>query len=176
MHFLRAHIASIIILASWCIHPHVAPSLQSYITTVHHVYGYIPSIALGVGAFYHYPLIASVQICMFCNQHHPNHSNNKLWARMFQTSLINLSYYPHLLSISFVMNVTDIYHSYVVILALRELDHLSFLFLSNSSMYNLSMLSLYSSCHTPTAFTININLLWCDCFLPLLMGDLLLFH
>jgi hypothetical protein len=37
---------------------------------------------------------------------------------MFQTSLINLSDYPHLLSISFVMNVVDIYHPHVVILAL----------------------------------------------------------
>jgi hypothetical protein len=62
---------------------------------------------------------------MFCNQHHPNHSDNKLWAGMFQTSLINLSYYPHLLSMSFVMNVADIYHRHVVILTLWELDHLS---------------------------------------------------
>jgi hypothetical protein len=44
---------------------------------------------------------------------------------MFQTSLINLSYYPHLLSMSFVMNVADIYHRHVVILTLWELDHLS---------------------------------------------------
>jgi hypothetical protein len=28
---------------------------------------------------------------MFCNQNHPNHSGNKLWAGMFQTSLINQS-------------------------------------------------------------------------------------
>jgi hypothetical protein len=93
---------------------------------VHHIHGYISSIALWIGAFCHYPLIASVQIGMFCNQHHLNHSSNKLWAGMFQTSLINLSYYPHLLSISFVMNVADIYHPHVVILALWELDHLSF--------------------------------------------------
>jgi hypothetical protein len=37
---------------------------------------------------------------------------------MFQTSLINLLYYPHLLTISFVMNVADIYRFHVVILAL----------------------------------------------------------
>jgi hypothetical protein len=43
---------------------------------------------------------------------------------MFQTSLINLSYYPHLLSISFVINVADIYCPHMVILALEELDHL----------------------------------------------------
>jgi hypothetical protein len=48
----------------------------------------------------------------------------------------------------------------------------SSLILSNSSMYNLFMLSLYSSCH---ALVINLNLLWCDCFLSLLMGDLLHF-
>jgi hypothetical protein len=64
-------------------------------------------------------------IVMFCNQHHLNHSGNKLWAGMFQTSLINLSYYSHLLSISCVMNVADIYHPQVVILAPWELDHLS---------------------------------------------------
>jgi hypothetical protein len=62
---------------------------------------------------------------MFCNQHYQNHSGNELWAGMFQTSLINLSYYSHLLSMSFVMNVTDIYHPHVVILTLWELDHLS---------------------------------------------------
>jgi hypothetical protein len=28
---------------------------------------------------------------MFCNQHHPNHSGNKLWVGMFQTSLVNQS-------------------------------------------------------------------------------------
>jgi hypothetical protein len=48
---------------------------------------------------------------------------------MFQTSLINLSYYPHLLSMSFVMNVADIYHRHVVILALGKLDHLFLSFL-----------------------------------------------
>jgi hypothetical protein len=44
---------------------------------------------------------------------------------MFQTSLINLSYYSHLLSLSFVINVTDIYRPHVVILALWGLDQLS---------------------------------------------------
>jgi hypothetical protein len=37
---------------------------------------------------------------------------------MFQTSLVNLLYYPHLLSTNFVMNVADIYHRHVMILAL----------------------------------------------------------
>jgi hypothetical protein len=74
---------------------------------------------------------------------------------MFQTSLINLSYYPHLLSMSFVMNVADICHRHAVILVLGRLD----LFSSNSSMYHLSMFSIYLSRHTPTVFTININLL-----------------
>jgi hypothetical protein len=37
------------------------------------------------------------------------------------------------------------------------------------------MLSLHSSQHTPTASIINLKFLWCDCFLSLLMGDLLLF-
>jgi hypothetical protein len=95
------------------LHLHVASSLQTYISTVYYIHDYIPSIAFWVGAFYHYFLIALVQIGMFYNQHHPNYSGNKLWARMFQTSLINLSNYPHLLSMSFVM-----------ILALWEFDHL----------------------------------------------------
>jgi hypothetical protein len=43
---------------------------------------------------------------------------------MFQTSLINHSYYSYLLSMSFVMNVANIYHPYVVILVPWELDHL----------------------------------------------------
>jgi hypothetical protein len=34
---------------------------------------------------------------------------------MFRTSLINLSYYPHLLSISLVINVADIYRPHIVI-------------------------------------------------------------
>jgi hypothetical protein len=89
---------------------------------------------------------------------------------MFQTSLRNLLCYPHLLSMSFVMNVADIYHCHVVILALGKLD----LFSSNSSMYHLSMFSIYLSRHIPTIFTININLLWCDCFLLFFMDDLLL--
>jgi hypothetical protein len=57
---------------------------------------------------------------------------------MFQTSLINLLCYPHLLSMSFVMNVTDIYHPHVVILTLEELEHLSF-----SSL--VILISLYSN-------------------------------
>jgi hypothetical protein len=44
---------------------------------------------------------------------------------MFQTSLINLLCYPYLLFISFVMNVADIYHCHVLILALGKLDHFS---------------------------------------------------
>jgi hypothetical protein len=93
---------------------------------VHHVHGYISSITLWVAAFYRYSLIASVYIGMFCNQHHLNYSDNKLWAEMFRTSFINLLCYLHLLSISFVMNVADIYHPHVVISILWELDHLSF--------------------------------------------------
>jgi hypothetical protein len=52
---------------------------------------------------------------MFCNQHHLNHLGNKLWARVFQTSLINLLCYPHLLSLSLVINVADIYRPHIVI-------------------------------------------------------------
>jgi hypothetical protein len=62
---------------------------------------------------------------MICNQYHLNHSDNNLWAGMFRTSLINLLYYPHLLSMSFVMSVANTYRSHVMILALWELDHLS---------------------------------------------------
>jgi hypothetical protein len=110
-------------------------------------------------AFCHYPLIASVWIDMFYNQSHPNHSGNKLWARMFQTSFIKLSCYPHLLSMSFVMNVTDIYHPHDCDL---------------NSIKTWSPFPLLS-CHTPMIFTTNINLLRYDCFLLLLMGNLLLF-
>jgi hypothetical protein len=78
---------------------------------------------------------------------------------MFQTSLINLSYHSHLLSISFVMNVTDIYRSHVVILDLRGLDHLSL-----SSLVKLIHIRVFRP-----------NLPWCGCFLLLLMSDLLLF-
>jgi hypothetical protein len=38
---------------------------------------------------------------MFRNQHHLNHSDNKLWAEMFQTSLISLLCYLYLLSTRF---------------------------------------------------------------------------
>jgi hypothetical protein len=75
---------------------------------------------------------------MICNQYHLNHSDNNLWAGMFRTSLINLLYYPYLLSMSFVMNVTDIYHPHVVILTLGELEHLYF-----SSL--VILISLYSN-------------------------------
>jgi hypothetical protein len=45
---------------------------------------------------------------------------------MFRTSFINLLFYPHLLSMSFVMSVSvaNTYRSHVMILALRELDYL----------------------------------------------------
>jgi hypothetical protein len=99
---------------------------------------------------------------MFCNQHDSNHSGNKLWAGMFQTSLINLSYYPHLLSISFVMNVADIYRPHVIILALWELDHLSLSYLVKlihvQSIYALVILiSSYSNgfYHQP-----QVSLVW----------------
>jgi hypothetical protein len=109
---------------------------------------------------------------MFCNQHHLNHSGNKLWAGMFQTSLINLSCYSRLLSMSFVMNVTDIYPPYDWLWSQFYENLVTFLSLLslNSSMYNLSMLSLYPSRHTPTVFTININLFRCNCFLAIFDG------
>jgi uncharacterized protein with PQ loop repeat len=48
---------------------------------------------------------------------------------MFQSSFIHLLYYPQLLSISCVKNVTDIYRPHVVISTLWELDFLSLSFL-----------------------------------------------
>jgi hypothetical protein len=80
---------------------------------------------------------------------------------MFRTSFINLLFYPHLLSISFVMSVSvaNTYRSHVMIKLYENLITFSSLILLYSSM-----LSLYSSCHTPMIFTINLNLLWCDCF------------
>jgi hypothetical protein len=67
---------------------------------------------------------------------------------------------PHLLYMSFVMNVTDIYHPHDCDL---------------NSIKTWSPFSLLS-CHTPMIFTINISFLRYDCFLLLLMGDLLLFY
>jgi hypothetical protein len=90
---------------------------------------------------------------MFCNQHHLNHSDNKLWAEMFQTSLINFLCYTHLLSMSFVMNVTDIYHPHVVILALWEFDHLFLSYLVKliciQSLHDLVILISSCSHHQP---------------------------
>jgi hypothetical protein len=93
----------------------------------------------------------------------------------FKQHFVNPLYYPHLRIISSVMNVIDIYRFHDWSQFYENLITFLSLFLSNSSMYNLSMLSLYSSCYTSTVSTISINLLWCDCFLLLLMGDLLLF-
>jgi hypothetical protein len=64
---------------------------------------------------------------------------------------------------SFVMNVADIYYRYVMVLALRGLDHLLLSYLVK--------LIYVQSLH---ALIINLNLLWYVCFLLLLMGDLLL--
>jgi hypothetical protein len=88
---------------------------------------------------------------------------------MFQTLLINLSYYSHLLSMSFVMNIADIYHRHVMILALRELNPLLL-----SSFVKLIRIR---SIHALVTLIIlqRLLLLWCVCFLPHLMGDLLLF-
>jgi hypothetical protein len=85
--FSQHHGNCTILIMRGILHSPVAPSMQSYISTVHHIHGYISSIALWIGAFYHYSLIASVYIGLFCNQHHLNYSDNKLWARIFQTSL-----------------------------------------------------------------------------------------
>jgi hypothetical protein len=72
---------------------------------------------------------------------------------MFQTSRINLLCYSHLLSMSFVMNVTDIYHRHVVILALGKLDHLFLSFLSKlicvQSLHALVILISPCSRHQP---------------------------
>jgi hypothetical protein len=126
MHFIRAYIASVIILTSWCMH-HLVNIMVIALCHMHHfgrawdplsscciiiaiihlnrashswLYIYIEHCTLS-RAFYHYPLIASASMSMFCNQYHVNHSGNKLWARMFQTSLISLFCYPYLLSIKF---------------------------------------------------------------------------
>jgi hypothetical protein len=111
MHCLRAYIASIVILASWCKHCIMVtalchmhyfdrawnpPSLCRTIITIIHLNSasrswlYIEHCTRS-WSICHYSLIASVEIGMFCNQHHPNYSGNKLWAGMFQTSLINQS-------------------------------------------------------------------------------------
>jgi hypothetical protein len=133
MHFLRAYIASIVILASWCMHP-LASIMIIALCHMHHFsnawnppfscctiisiihlnsasrsWSYIEHCILS-GAFYHYSLIASVYIGMFYNQHRYTLSKN--------VSNINLLRYPHLLSLSLVINVTDIYRPHVVILAL----------------------------------------------------------
>jgi hypothetical protein len=89
---------------------------------------------------------------------------------MFQTTLIGLLCYPCLPSISCVMNVADIYRSHIVITTYENLITFLSLVLSYSSMYNLSMLSLYSFRHTPMAFTINNSLLQSECFLATFDG------
>jgi hypothetical protein len=90
---------------------------------------------------------------MFCNQHYLNYLGNKLWARMFQISLINLLCYPHLLSLSFVINVADIYRPHVVILALWEFDHLFLSYLVKliyvQSLHDLDILISSCSHHQP---------------------------
>jgi hypothetical protein len=84
---------------------------------------------------------------MFCNQYPSNYLGNKFWAGMFHTSLINLLWYLYLLSISFVMNVADIYRPHIVILALWGFDHL-FLFYLVKLIYvqSLQKVILISSC------------------------------
>jgi hypothetical protein len=116
---------------------------------------------------------------MFCNQYHLNHSDNKLWAEMFQTSLISLLCYLYLLSPKFcdechrhlsssccdLILWSQLYENLITFLSLFSLY---------SSTYNLFILkspikSKGFSRHTPMTFTININLFRCDCFLLLLM-------
>jgi hypothetical protein len=65
---------------------------------------------------------------------------------MFQTSLINLSNYSRLLSMSFVMNVVDIYHHQVMILTLWEIDHFFFfpLFFRQTHLCTISSCSRYT--------------------------------
>jgi hypothetical protein len=157
MHFIRAYIASIIILASWDMH-HLVSIMAIALCHMHHLnrawnpsssycilipnsashsWVYISNITLWIGAFYHYPLIASVSIGMFYNQHPLNYLSNKLWAKILQTSFCQ-----------------TLIPSLFVIHEFRP--HVQSLILSNSPMYNLFILSLYSSRH---ALVINFNLL-----------------
>jgi hypothetical protein len=152
MHFLRAYIASIVILASWCMH-HWASIMVIALCHMHHFsrawnppfscctiiaiihlnsaswsWLYIDHCTLNwsiLSWFLDCIITNSLIASLFCNQHHPNYLDNKLWAGMSRTSLINLSYYFRLLSISFVMNVADIIILMIVISILWELDRLS---------------------------------------------------
>jgi hypothetical protein len=150
--------------------------MQSYISTVHHIHGYISSIALMVEAFCHYPLIALVQIGMFCNQPHLNHSDNKLWARIFQTSLISLLCYSHLLSLSFVMNVADIYYPHDCDLnSMRTWSPFS-PFPRQTHPCAIYPCSSYTHLDILQWFLPSTSIFpGVIAFLPLLMGDLLLF-
>jgi hypothetical protein len=148
MHFLRAHIASIVILTSWCMH-HSANIMVIALCHMHH-FGRAwnpPFSCCIIIAIIHlnstsrswlyiehctlsWSILSLFLDCIGINRHvlqstSSKSLDNKLWAGMFQTSLINPSYYPHLLSINFVMNVADIYRPHVVISTLWELDHLS---------------------------------------------------
>jgi hypothetical protein len=97
---------------------------------------------------------------MFCNQHHLNHSDNKLWAEMFQTSLISLLCYLYLLSTKFCDECRW---------------HLSSLCCDLSSMRTWSPFSLFScqthpytiypcSHYTYLIILQRLLLLWCVCF------------
>jgi hypothetical protein len=75
---------------------------------------------------------------MFCNQYHLNHSDNKLWAEMFQTSLISLLCYLYLLSPKF----CDECHRYI---SSSCCDLILWSQLYENLITFLSLFSLYSS-------------------------------
>jgi hypothetical protein len=84
---------------------------------------------------------------IFCNQYHLNYSGNKLWAKMFQTSLVTPSF---VLSSLAIHKFCDECHRHLSSSWLwsqfcENLITFSSLILLNSSMYNLFMLSLSTS-------------------------------
>jgi hypothetical protein len=132
--------------------------MESFILMLHHHCNHISQQCIMFMVIYRalhseWSILSLLLDCIDINRHvlqstSSKYSDNKFWAGMFQTSLIDLSYYSHLLSISFMMNVADICRPPVVIVALWELDHLSF-------SYLVILQRLID----------NINLFRCDCFL-----------
>jgi hypothetical protein len=114
MHFLRAYIASIVIPASWCV-PHLVNIMVIAMCHMHHFdrAWNSPSSCCTIIANIHlnsashswlyikhctlsWSILSLSLDCIginrhVCNQHHPNHSGDKLWAGVFQTSLVTQS-------------------------------------------------------------------------------------
>jgi hypothetical protein len=183
MHFICAYIASIVILASWCkycimvialCHMHhldrawdPSSSCCTIIAIIHYngascSWLYIEHCTLN------WSILSLSLDCIGLNRHVLQSTTSKIIQvinseqEYVKHHFVNPLYYPYLLTISFVINVIDIYRFHDVILALWEFDHLFLSYLVKlicvQSLHDLVILISSCSHHQPQSSQVRLLL------------------